>query len=158
MKPEDMFSVLVKIAEHIEEYTDHLFGARRENKVCLGFYMTEKGWEAMKRNVSDRAVPWMKKFLKNEDVSDWCRNRIFINGFPKSMTVYPKSIVVEGKAAVIFDLENYDDLKLKEEIFGMAQCIAHNGGDCYIVDLVENDNVVSASLTYSEPKKARKQW
>jgi len=158
MKPEEKLKVLDKIAVVIGEYTEQNFAARKEDEGILDFRVTAKGLEEVKKNLSDRAASWLKRFLKNEDVSDWCRNRIFVNGFPESITVFSKSIVVEGKARVIFDVENYDDLKNKEEILGMAQCISQNGGNRYIVDMLENELGISALLTYTPPKVPRKQW
>ena len=153
-----MYAVLEEIAARIGEYTEHLFEARNEDNGVLDFRISAKGVETIKRYLSDRAASWMNRFLRNEDVTDWCRNRMFANGFPVSIKVFSKYIAVEGKTVVNYNTENYDDLNRKEEILGMAQCIARNGGNCYIVDLLENEIGVSALMTYSAPEKVRKQW
>ena len=154
--PNAITAICKKIAELIAFYTENRFRAVAKTQGTYQLMLTDIGESIIQDSITDRAEIWKKRFAKNADVNDWCVKRIFKDGFPPKITVRKNGIVVE-KTAVVYDDEDYDDLQSKEEIYGMALCIAEHGMGKYILKLFEDADGSGIEMNFFEPRK-RKTW
>ena len=155
-KPIEISNTCKKIAEAIARYSEKRFMVREEKEGIYQLIITSAGESTLHGNIISRARFWQNRFLKNADVKDWCINRIFVDGFPPKITVTLDKIETE-KTVVVYDDENYDDLQLKEQVYGMALCIAEYGMGKYDLKLLYNEKGPFVELHFFEEKK-RKTW
>ena len=87
-------AVSKKMAELIALYTENRFIAVIETLGAYQLIITNVGINTLNENMTDRAKVWKKRFAKNGDVSDWCTNRIFANGFPQRIIVRRNAIIL----------------------------------------------------------------